>query len=206
MPIKVFIDQGHNPVNPNAGAEGNGYREQDLTYVIGQELATLLAANPNFEVKLSRNSETEQLGTSIATSLAARVNAATEWGADLFLSLHANASESAAPSGSEAFVYRMSSTAYYIAEQLLRGLHESTGLPTRGVFCPSGIICSTKNANACSLSGDGLYFESTGCFLNGKPARSFCGRTLSGSALLLRFLKCTRLCKVCCHIFCTSRR
>ena len=85
MPIKVFIDQGHNPVNPNAGAEGNGYREQDLTYVIGQELATLLAANPNFEVKLSRNSETEQLGTSIATSLAARVNAATEWGADLFL-------------------------------------------------------------------------------------------------------------------------
>ena len=144
MPIKVFIDQGHNPVNPNAGAEGNGYREQDLTYVIGQELATLLAANPNFEVKLSRNSETEQLGTSIATSLAARVNAATEWGADLFLSLHANASESAAPSGSEAFVYRMSSTAYYIAEQLLRGLHESTGLPTRGVFVRPGLYVLRK--------------------------------------------------------------
>ena len=30
MAIKIFIDQGHNPENPNAGAEGNGYREQDL--------------------------------------------------------------------------------------------------------------------------------------------------------------------------------
>ena len=38
MPIKIFIDQGHNPVNPNAGAEGNGYREQDLVYYIGKEL------------------------------------------------------------------------------------------------------------------------------------------------------------------------
>ena len=31
---KIYIDQGHNPKNPNAGAEGNGYREQDLVYVI----------------------------------------------------------------------------------------------------------------------------------------------------------------------------
>ena len=30
--IKVFIDQGHNPTNPNAGAEGNGLREQDIVY------------------------------------------------------------------------------------------------------------------------------------------------------------------------------
>jgi N-acetylmuramoyl-L-alanine amidase len=32
MAIKLFIDQGHNPRNPNAGAEGNGLREQDVTY------------------------------------------------------------------------------------------------------------------------------------------------------------------------------
>ena len=29
---KIFIDQGHNPQNPNAGAEANGVREQDVTY------------------------------------------------------------------------------------------------------------------------------------------------------------------------------
>ena len=76
MAIKIFIDQGHNPVNPNAGAEGNGYREQNLVYVIGKELEALLNANPNFEAITSRNSPDEILGTSIATSLAERVNAA----------------------------------------------------------------------------------------------------------------------------------
>ena len=49
MAIKIFIDQGHNPSNPNAGAEGNGLKEQDLTYKIGVELAQLLNSNPNFD-------------------------------------------------------------------------------------------------------------------------------------------------------------
>ena len=64
--IKVFIDQGHNPTNPNAGAEGNGLREQDIVYEVGRRLAILLNANPNYEARLSRNSPTEILGTSIA--------------------------------------------------------------------------------------------------------------------------------------------
>ena len=59
MAIRIFIDQGHNPVNPNAGAEGNGYREQDLVYYIGKELEALLNANPNFEARTSRNSPDE---------------------------------------------------------------------------------------------------------------------------------------------------
>ena len=32
MAIKIFVDQGHNPQNPNAGAEVNGVREQDINY------------------------------------------------------------------------------------------------------------------------------------------------------------------------------
>ena len=42
MPIRIFIDQGHNPSGPNAGAEGNGLREQDVTYNVGIYLAELL--------------------------------------------------------------------------------------------------------------------------------------------------------------------
>ena len=38
MAIKIFIDQGHNPQNPNAGAEANGIREQDINYAVGKEL------------------------------------------------------------------------------------------------------------------------------------------------------------------------
>lgn len=97
--IKVFIDQGHNPTNPNAGAEGNGLREQDIVYEVGRRLAILLNANPNYEARLSRNSPTEILGTSIAESLRLRVDAANSWGADIFISIHANASEISTASG-----------------------------------------------------------------------------------------------------------
>ena len=131
--IKIFIDQGHNPTNPNAGAEANGLREQDITYDIGVRLANLLRANPNFDVRLSRNSPTEQLGTSNASSLAARVNAANSWGAQYFISLHCNASTNTDASGSEAYVYRLNSVAADLGEQLLIGLNNATGLANRGV-------------------------------------------------------------------------
>ena len=134
MPIKIFIDQGHNPMNPNAGAEGNGYREQDLVYAIGRALADLLNQNPNFEARTSRNDPNEILGTSTATSLAARVNEANEWNANAFISLHANASNISSASGSEAFVYSTSSTAFPLAQDILAGLSEATGLTDRGVF------------------------------------------------------------------------
>jgi len=134
MPIRIFIDQGHNPQNPNSGAEGNGLREQDLVYYIGVELASLLNSNPEFEARLSRNSPTEILGTSTATSLSARVKAANSWPADYFISIHANASDITSASGSEAFVYSTQSEGYQFAVSVLAGLTDATGLENRGVF------------------------------------------------------------------------
>lgn len=132
MATKIYIDQGHNPQNPNAGAEGNGYREQDLVYAIGQELAGILQAE-GYEVRLSRPTEDTQLGTSNASSLAARVNEANDWGADYFISLHANASDIPAASGSEALVYRVDSTAGELGRLIVQYLSQATGLPDRGV-------------------------------------------------------------------------
>ena len=73
MATKIYIDQGHNPVNPNAGAEAFGLREQDIVYTIGILLADLLRS-AGYEVRLSRPTPETQLGTSNATSLARRVN------------------------------------------------------------------------------------------------------------------------------------
>ena len=84
MAIKIFIDQGHNPSGPNTGAEGFGLKEQDITYRVGKELAALLRADERFEVRLSRNTPEERLGTSNATSLAARVRAANAWPAGVW--------------------------------------------------------------------------------------------------------------------------
>jgi N-acetylmuramoyl-L-alanine amidase len=134
MAIKIFIDQGHNPVNPNAGAEASGFREQDINYEVGVRLAALLNSNQNFEARLSRNSPTEQLGTSNSTSLQTRARTANEWGADFFLSLHCNISSNTKASGSECYVYSLNNAAYNMAIQILMGLNYFTNLPNRGVF------------------------------------------------------------------------
>ena len=140
MAIKVFIDQGHNPVNPNAGAEGQGYREQDLVYEIGVILADLLNADPNFSARLSRRSPTVILGTSNASSLTERVKQANSWGADIFLSLHNNAAENPNATGNEALVYGPDAeVANDLAEDILEQLTLTTGLRNRGIVYRPGL-------------------------------------------------------------------
>ena len=134
MAIKIYIDQGHNPQNPNAGAEGNGFREQDLTFEVGLLLADFLNANPNFEARVSRPTPETGLGTSNVTSLRARVDDANSWGADYFISLHMNAAESPLANGAEAFVYSQDSPAYALAGDILRWIGYDTGISSRGVF------------------------------------------------------------------------
>jgi N-acetylmuramoyl-L-alanine amidase len=151
MSIKIYIDQGHNPVNPNAGAEGNGLREQDLVYTIGQELAALLRANPDFEVRLSRPTRDTLLGTTNATSLAARVNEANRWGADYFISLHTNAASSSSASGAEAYVYARGTPAFGFAENILDNLTEITGLRNRGVQPRPGLYVLKKTRMPATL-------------------------------------------------------
>ncbi|MBR3893896.1 MAG: N-acetylmuramoyl-L-alanine amidase [Clostridia bacterium] len=139
MATKIYIDQGHNPENPNAGAEGNGLQEQNITYRIGQELAALLRANPDFEVRLSRPTPTTALGTSNSTSLQARVNDANAWGADYFISLHTNASSIPEASGVEAFAYSQPSRAFSLGEDIVQSLSEATGLRDRGMKVRPGL-------------------------------------------------------------------
>jgi hypothetical protein len=119
LAIKVFIDQGHNPQGFNAGAEGFGLREQDITYSVGTYLADILRADGRFEVMTSRNSPTEVLGTSNSTSLQERVNMANSWGADYFISIHANASTNPEANGSEVYVYSEATPAYALAGDVL---------------------------------------------------------------------------------------
>jgi len=151
MAIKIFIDQGHNPRNPNAGAEGNGLREQDITYDIGMRLAALLRSDPEFDVRTSRTDPNEILGRSNATSLSARVNAANGWGADYFISLHTNASDNPAASGCEGFAYRLRSQGAYLAERILIGLSSAAGLRNRGVYARPGLYVLRKTRMPATL-------------------------------------------------------
>ncbi len=139
MAVRVYIDQGHNPVNPNAGAEGNGYREQDIVYRVGVALYEILLADPNFTPRLSRPTPSVVLGVSNTDSLRLRVQGAVNFGADLFLSIHTNAAADPSANGSEALVFSAASPAYRIAEAVLLGLTEATGLRSRGVKLRPGL-------------------------------------------------------------------
>lgn len=135
MPIRIFIDQGHNPTGaPNAGAVGGGLFEQDVTYQVGIYLADLLTADSRFLVRVSRPAPDTVLGTSNATSLAARVNAANSWPADYFLSIHCNANTNAAINGTEAYVYAEFSESYWLAQYLVGGIVAAVGTKDNGVF------------------------------------------------------------------------
>ena len=147
MAIKIYVDQGHNPRSYNTGAEGGGYFEQDITYRIGQLLAGYLRANPSFEVRLSRPTPDTLLGESNSGSLRVRVSDANSWGADLFVSLHTNASVSETANGTECLVYSYSSLeAVRAAENILEQLTLITGLRDRGIVERPGLYVLRRTA------------------------------------------------------------
>lgn len=148
--IKVFIDQGHNSSLINAGANANGINEGDLTFEVGAYLAALLYADCNFDVKVSRNSIDEVLGSNQITSLQTRVNLANEWGANLFISIHGNANENININGSEIYVYEIPSTAYEIAYDIMTQLTLRLPIKDNGIRANPNLYV-LRNTNMPSL-------------------------------------------------------
>ena len=73
------------------------------------------------------------LGTSNATSLRARVDMANTWPADYFISIHANSNVNPNINGTEVYVYRAYTEAYYLAEYVLNGIVDLVGTKNNGV-------------------------------------------------------------------------
>ena len=141
---KIYIDAGHNPSMYNTGAEGNGLREQDITYAVSQELASLLRRSGNYQVRLSRNSPDQVLGTSNASSLRVRVDDANAWGADYFISIHTNGSTDPSARGVEAYAYSRDSRAFRLGDDIVDSLVAATGFPRRGMFVRPGLYVLRK--------------------------------------------------------------
>lgn len=134
MAIRIFIDQGHNPTGfHNTGARGHGLVEEDITYLVGQYLAGMLANDPRFEVMLSRPTPTTVLGTNNSTSLAERVRMANQWPADYFISIHANANVNPAIRGAEMYIYSYNTQADWLAQHIMNGLMDFTDLTDNGI-------------------------------------------------------------------------
>ena len=134
MAIKIYIDQGHNPEGINAGAEGFGIREQDITYQVGHFLFDILSEDYRFTARLSRPTPQTTLGYSNTSSLKERVTQANTWKADYFISIHANASENPDINGTEAYVSSANSAAWYLAQNFVSEIVRRTSTKYNGVF------------------------------------------------------------------------
>jgi len=91
---RVVIDAGHGGHDP--GAHGNGVIESELTLDVALRLQKLLAAQPGVEVVMTRD-------TDVFIPLEERTAIANREGADLFLSIHANASRNPQARGIETY-------------------------------------------------------------------------------------------------------
>lgn len=82
--LTVVIDPGHGGIDP--GAERDDVREADVMLLLGQEVAQALNSVDGVRAVLTREDDT-------FVPLSARLTIAREAGADLFISLHADALE-----------------------------------------------------------------------------------------------------------------
>ncbi|MBI5629647.1 MAG: N-acetylmuramoyl-L-alanine amidase [Elusimicrobia bacterium] len=92
---RIVIDAGHG--GKDSGATGRrGVQEKDINLLAAQELAALLNEEGHFDVLMTRNDDT-------FIPLAERSRLANEFGADLFISVHCNASRSSGDTGYEVY-------------------------------------------------------------------------------------------------------
>ena len=91
----IVVDAGHGGKDPGALAV-TGKKEKDITLAAALQLKDLLEADPRYEVRLTRETDT-------FIELEDRVTLARNWGANLFISLHADAAGRDSVSGASVY-------------------------------------------------------------------------------------------------------
>lgn len=123
--MKIWLDPGHGTQTTyfDTGAVGRyGTREYDVARTVAQALRVQLEF-AGHEVRM-----TDQRNMVIAE----RCKQANAWGADLFVSIHCNASNGKAR-GATAFVRKSDSVSKEIAESIMERYLAATGITDRGV-------------------------------------------------------------------------
>ena len=90
----VVIDPGHGGKDP--GAAHHGAVEKTIVLAASKTLRDILAADPRYDVRLTRSDDT-------FIELEDRVTKARNWDADLFISVHADAAGSATVEGASVY-------------------------------------------------------------------------------------------------------
>ncbi len=130
----ILIDAGHNYQGRDTGAENValGLHEEEITWQIADKLRQILE-DMGYTVVMTREHLTDSIAnTSVLESLQARVDLAHECRADLFISIHCNASDVGA-SGTETYCFNLNSLAGHFARLVQKNVTKKTGLFDRGI-------------------------------------------------------------------------
>ena len=115
--VRVVLDPGHGGIDP--GAERDGLTEAGLMLTFARELREVLLRDGLFEVILTRDED-------VFVPLESRISIARDSGADLFLSLHADALAEGDATG--ATIYRLARDASDAAARALAERHDRDDL------------------------------------------------------------------------------
>jgi N-acetylmuramoyl-L-alanine amidase len=116
-PLTVVLDPGHGGIDP--GAERDGHTEAELMLTFARELKELLVRDGGFRVVMTREED-------IFVPLETRISVAHAVGADVFLSLHADALAEGEAVG--ATIYTLSEDASDEAARALAERHDRDDL------------------------------------------------------------------------------
>lgn len=132
--MKIFINPGH-CVGVDSGAVGNGLIEAEVALNIGRLLEKYLQA-VGFETKVFQYD-----------GLRAIANDANSWGADLFISIHCNAANTAAANGTETF-YWNEGEGKKLAAKIHNQLVNSLKLANRNIKAANFTVLGATNMPA----------------------------------------------------------
>jgi N-acetylmuramoyl-L-alanine amidase len=121
--VKVFLDAGHGGHDP--GAQGNGLVEKNVNLEIIKKVGDILDSK-------GANVIYRRYGDSY-TTLDGIVSLANESDADLFISVHCNASGSSSARGTECYTYMDTQSTRNLAANISSSISSSLGIPNRGI-------------------------------------------------------------------------
>ncbi|WP_160141853.1 N-acetylmuramoyl-L-alanine amidase [Salicibibacter halophilus] len=154
---KIYIDPGHG--GSDTGATGNGLNEKDIVLDIGHQMSVYL--RENYEGMYRRMSRTDDTDVSLQD----RTDDANNWGADVFISIHANALDGSVR-GFETFIHTSNPTGAsdlqsVMHPQILDEMHTfDSSIPDRGEQTANFHVLRETRMSA--ILTENLFIDNTG--------------------------------------------
>ena len=175
MATKIFIDAGHG--GPDPGAIGNGVVEEYVNLDVANKLGGILE-DAGYEVMLYRTTQDENVLSNKVADLKNRANMANQWGADYFISIHTNASDSPTATGFEQYVYRLGGEAEALAEAIASQFGSRLS-NDRGIFAQNFSVLRNSNMPAVLIELGYLTNPTEALNLNSSAWRSAAARAIA---------------------------